>query len=121
MSGKRKELLVSVGHLENCSQVGIDEESPRIVDLAAFGALVRILAEYLEEEAQCVARIVRSKVLNLTFQKDSESVNYALEGCEVELVEDAKVLDGVPLHSPLFIARVYCHFDGLWNESILKI
>ena len=49
MSGKRKEFLVSVGHLENCSEVGIDEESPGIIDLAAFGALVRILAEDLEE------------------------------------------------------------------------
>ena len=121
MSGKRKELFVSVGHLENSSQVDIDEESPRIIDLAAFGALVRILAEDLEEEAQRVARIVRSKVLNLTFQKDSESVNYALEGCEVELVEDAKVLDGIPLHTPLFITRICRHFNSLWNESILKI
>ena len=73
------------------------------------------------EEAQCIAAIVRSKVLNLTFQKGGELVYYALEHHKIELIEDAKILDGVPLHTPLFITRVCCHFNGLRNESILKI
>ena len=121
MGGKRKEFLISVGFRKNCSQVDIDQEGPRIIDFAALGALISILAEDLVEQAHSIARIVRSKVLYLTFQERSELVDYALEHGEVEFVEDAKVLDSVPLHAPLLIAGVYCHLNSLRNESILKV
>ena len=80
-----------------------------------------VLSEDLHEETESVARVVRSQVLNLASDKATKLVNDALESIVVELVEDAKIQYGVPLHSPLFVARVIGHLKCFSHESALKV
>ena len=116
-----EELFVSVSFEKNRGHVDINEDSPSIINFAAFGALVCILAKNFCEQAEGVAGIVWPKVLDLAFDKRGKLVNDAFQCIIVKLVQDAQVLHGVPLHAPLFITRIYSHLDSLGNEGTLKV